>query len=183
METNEMVSTVRVGAIEYTVTVTRACAPTVLGEGMVSYGGGDLIVKGGCFPTMVSIIPEGMNGIYVSLVADHPAVMSAAARWAIVNGLRDDTGRITEAGRTVLYATVEPVADTARVARRVKMNEAKRHFNSGGEVLVSERGHELELPVHRTSTTHTSSSTTWAELTATVREWRNRYPNQRFYVV
>ncbi len=69
------------------------------------------------------------------------------------------------------------------IARRVHQNEAKRHFNAGGSVLVSEHGHEVTQAVTPATTTHSVMSTTWAELVANVRMWDGRYPNQRFYVV
>lgn len=74
-------------------------------------------------------------------------------------------------------------ADSAAHAERVTIHQARRHFQAGGEVLVSEYGHEATRPVNRDTTTHSPASTTWAALAATVREWRGRYPNQRFYIV
>ena len=62
------------------------------------------------------------------------------------------------------------------------MHEAKRHFEAGGAVLVSEYGHEPTQTVHPNST-HDRTRTTWDALAADVKEWRNRYPNQRFYIV
>lgn len=75
---------------------------------------------------------------------------------------------------------IQPVIATAR---RVTIHEAKRHFDMGGKVLVSERGHKETLPVTANTTTHSSATTTWASLCADVKMWRNRYPDQRFYVV
>lgn len=69
------------------------------------------------------------------------------------------------------------------IAHRVKRHEAKRHFDDGGSVLVSERGHELTVSVSASITTHDSSTITWNELTTSVKMWRNRYPNQRFYII
>lgn len=69
------------------------------------------------------------------------------------------------------------------IAHRVKRHEARRHFENGGSVLVSERGHELTVSVSASTTTHTNSTTTWDELTASVKMWGNRYPNQRFYII
>jgi hypothetical protein len=77
------------------------------------------------------------------------------------------------------YATAPP----SIIARRVKMNEARRHFEAGGSVLVSEYGHELTRWVYPSSVTHDLTTTTWDDLAETVREWRNRYPNQRYYVI
>jgi hypothetical protein len=68
-------------------------------------------------------------------------------------------------------------------ARRAKQNEAKRHFLAGGSVLVSEYGHELTRPVTSGTTTHSGGIAEWEALVAGVRTWRNRYPNQRFYIV
>lgn len=69
------------------------------------------------------------------------------------------------------------------IATRVTMHEAKRHFEAGGAVLVSEYGHEPTQTVHPDTTTHDRTRTTWDALAAMVKEWRNRYPNQRFYIV
>lgn len=69
------------------------------------------------------------------------------------------------------------------VATRVTMHEAKRHFEAGGAVLVSEYGHEPTQTVRPDTTTHDRTRTTWDALAADVKEWRNRYPNQRFYIV
>lgn len=68
-------------------------------------------------------------------------------------------------------------------ATRVTQHEARQHFDAGGAVLVSEHGHESTRPVGPSTTTHTRTTTTWDELVAQVRMWRNRYPNQRFYIV
>ena len=70
-----------------------------------------------------------------------------------------------------------------KTAHRVHQREARKHFDEGGAVLVSEHGHELTCPVFASTTVHTNTSTTWDELTGLVRTWRNRHPNQRFYVV
>lgn len=69
------------------------------------------------------------------------------------------------------------------IATRATMHEAKRHFEAGGAVLVSEYGHEPTQTVTASTTTHDRTSTTWDALAADVKEWRNRYPNQRFYIV
>ena len=69
------------------------------------------------------------------------------------------------------------------VATRATTHEAKRHFEAGGAVLVSEYGHEPTQTVHPDTTTHDRTRTTWDALAAMVKEWRNRYPNQRFYIV
>lgn len=69
------------------------------------------------------------------------------------------------------------------VATRATMHEAKRHFEAGGAVLVSEHGHEPTQTVTAITTTHDRTRTTWDALAAMVKEWRNRYPNQRFYVI
>ena len=74
-------------------------------------------------------------------------------------------------------------ATTVPMARRVKFHEARRHFEAGGRVLVSEYGQEQFAVVTDSTTTHSSQTTTWDALAATVREWRSRYPGQRFYVV
>lgn len=69
------------------------------------------------------------------------------------------------------------------IATRVTMHEAKRHFEAGGAVLVSEYGHEPTQTVTAITTTHDRTRTTWDALAADVKEWCNRYPNQRFYIV
>lgn len=69
------------------------------------------------------------------------------------------------------------------VARRVKFQEARRHFLDGGRVLVSEHGDRLSIPVTNLTTTHAGDAAAWDELVANVRMWRNRYPNQRYYVI
>ena len=75
------------------------------------------------------------------------------------------------------YALATPMA------RRVKFHEARRHFEAGGRVLVSEYGHEPFHVVTEMTTAHSRETTTWEALAATVREWRCRYPGQRFYVI
>lgn len=71
----------------------------------------------------------------------------------------------------------------AVIAHRATQWDARRHFDSGGSVLVSEYGHELTRPVTAQTVTHNRQTITWGELVACVREWRGRYPNQRFYVI
>ncbi len=68
-------------------------------------------------------------------------------------------------------------------ADRVTFHDARRHFEAGGEVLVSEYGHEVSRSVSTDTTTHTRDTTTWEQLAEQVRMWRGRYPNQRFYIV
>lgn len=70
-----------------------------------------------------------------------------------------------------------------RTARRVTMHEARRAFEAGQEILVSEYGREPTVAVGGTSTTHTNRTTTWTALRRQVDEWRGRYPNQRYYIV
>ncbi len=69
------------------------------------------------------------------------------------------------------------------IATRATMHEAKRHFEAGGAVLVSEYGHEPTQTVTASTTTHDRTRTTWDDLAETVNMWRNRYPNQRFYII
>lgn len=81
-------------------------------------------------------------------------------------------------------AEPEPEAEPEPViARRATTREAKRHFEAGGTVLVSERGGKPTTIVNRLTTTHDRTRITWEELAATVDEWKNRYPNQRYYIV
>jgi hypothetical protein len=68
-------------------------------------------------------------------------------------------------------------------ARRVTIHEARRHFESGGAVLVSEYGTETLIPVTPITTTHNRETITWAALVEQVRMWRSRYPRQRYYVI
>lgn len=67
-------------------------------------------------------------------------------------------------------------------AHRVKIGEARRHFEAGGAIAVSDQGHEESFGVYPITVTHDKSRTEWQALRAEVAMWRNRYPNQRFYV-
>lgn len=69
-----------------------------------------------------------------------------------------------------------------KVAHRATFHDAKRAFADGATVLVSDSGQD-RVTVHRATTVHTRETTTWEALADQVREWRNRYPNQRYYVV
>jgi hypothetical protein len=73
--------------------------------------------------------------------------------------------------------------NTVSTAHRVHQREAAKVFAAGGTVLVSERGHETEIPVTNLTTVHSRETTSWDELVDVVTMWRGRYPNQRFYVV
>jgi hypothetical protein len=68
-------------------------------------------------------------------------------------------------------------------AIRVTMHEARRAFDAGRPVLVSEFGREPTTRVTRLSMFHTKETTTFEALREQVNMWRNRYPNQRYYVV
>jgi hypothetical protein len=68
-------------------------------------------------------------------------------------------------------------------ARRVTINQARAHHAAGGWILVSEYGHQRTRAVGENSTVHNDRTTNFDALLAMVREWRNRYPNQRFYTV
>ena len=72
---------------------------------------------------------------------------------------------------------------TMATARRVKLTEAREHFANGGEILVSENGHLETVYVSGMTTTHSLETTTWDQLLELVTMWRNRYPNQRFFIV
>lgn len=76
-----------------------------------------------------------------------------------------------------------PIMPLLATAQRVTRPEAKRHFDDGGSVLVSEYGDERTCRVHVGTTVHSNQTTTWADLVEQVDMWRNRYPNQRFYVI
>lgn len=80
--------------------------------------------------------------------------------------------------RVVLIKDQSPLT-----ARRVTINEARRAFEAGREILVSEYGHKRTVPVTRLTMTHTKDRTTFDALRAEVNSWRGRYPNQRYYVV
>lgn len=108
----------------------------------------------------------------------HARVMDAQ-RAHVARFNAETTGEYQERTRT----DRAPAKAEPRTAQRVTMHEARRHFEAGGDVLVSERGHERTQLVGPDTTTHNRERTTWEELAATVKEWRNRYPNQRFYVV
>lgn len=68
-------------------------------------------------------------------------------------------------------------------ADRASAADARRHFDAGGAVLVSQYGHEPHQVVYLDTTFHTRETTTWEALYADVRNWRSRYPNQRFYLL
>lgn len=72
---------------------------------------------------------------------------------------------------------------TCGTARRVTIHEAKRHFAAGGKILVSEYGHETTCTIGPLTTTHDRARTDWDALTGDVETWRNRHPNQRYYIV
>lgn len=78
-----------------------------------------------------------------------------------------------------MSVTVERIGS----ARRAKFHEARRHFLAGGTVLVHENGYERTRVVTTITTTHSGGQAEWDALVADVREWRNRYPRQRFYIV
>jgi len=75
------------------------------------------------------------------------------------------------------------MTDFIGTAERVTWHQARRAFNDGRTVLVSEHGERPTCQVWSTSTTHTRDSTTWTTLAEQVRMWSNRYPRQRFYVL
>lgn len=99
-----------------------------------------------------------------------PPIVGGSGTWKVPNPERE----------TDMESTYAPATG---IARRVTMHEAKRAFEAGAEVLVSEHGHEAHRFVGRQTTTHHRDRSNWSELVASVRMWRNRYPNQRFYVV
>jgi hypothetical protein len=70
-----------------------------------------------------------------------------------------------------------------RTATRVHQREAHSAFLAGAQILISEHGHEASRPVTSSTVTHSRESIAWGELVEMVTMWRNRYPNQRFYVV
>lgn len=92
----------------------------------------------------------------------------------------NETGHAGATAKAIIGALTAPAPI---IATRCTMHEAKRHFEAGGAVLVSEYGHEPTQTVRPDSTTHDRTRTTWDALAAMVKEWRNRYPNQRFYIV
>lgn len=92
-----------------------------------------------------------------------------------------ELGRALEA-RLAKPGEPEPKPNV-RTARRVKMLEAKDHFDDGGDVVVSERGHEATYLVTPNTTVHNNRNTTWDELRFQVSIWKDRHPNQRYYIV
>lgn len=68
-------------------------------------------------------------------------------------------------------------------AQRTTMTAARDHFNSGGTVMVSERGHNETLPIGANTVVHNKKNTTWEKLREQVEMWRGRHPNQRYYIV
>ena len=92
----------------------------------------------------------------------------------------NETGHAGATAKAIIGALTAPAPI---IATRCTMHEAKRHFEAGGAVLVSEYGHEPTQTVTAITTTHDRTRTTWDALAADVKEWRNRYPNQRFYIV
>jgi hypothetical protein len=68
-------------------------------------------------------------------------------------------------------------------AKKVKWNEAKRHFDTGGCVVVDTHGNIENFAVFDTTTKHNRDSTTWAELAETVAAFRGTHPDQRYYIV
>jgi hypothetical protein len=86
----------------------------------------------------------------------------------------------THGGRTMVSLIKDGFPLTAR---RVTMHEARRAFDAGREILVSEYGDEPKHAVTRENMTHSKTSTTFEALRAQVNDWRGRYPNQRYYIV
>ena len=70
-----------------------------------------------------------------------------------------------------------------KIAKRVSVHQARRAFANGESVLVDDLGRREQIEVTANTQTHSRETTTWETLTAQVREWRGRYPGQRFYVV
>jgi hypothetical protein len=68
-------------------------------------------------------------------------------------------------------------------ALRATFYEAKRAFAAGATVIVTERPEGPERLVYPQTTKHSLNTTTWDELAGLVREFRNRYPRQTFYIV
>ena len=70
---------------------------------------------------------------------------------------------------------------TCATATRVTIWAARAHFNAGGRVAVSDRGHEASFRVGPLTGTHTATTTTWDALVAAVRSYGD--PRQRYYTV
>lgn len=69
-------------------------------------------------------------------------------------------------------------------AFRVTKQQAKKHYEDGGEVLVSEHGHLEKIRLNDHTTTHSlRRGMGWDELAAHVSMWMNRYPSQRYYII
>lgn len=71
---------------------------------------------------------------------------------------------------------------TIGTAHRVTTSVAARAFANGQTVAVSANGY-AEFPVTALTQVHSNRSTSWHALTTDVHMWRNRYPNQRYYLV
>ena len=69
------------------------------------------------------------------------------------------------------------------IAVRAKFHEARRAFAEGATVLITESDEGPTRWVYPNTTTHNRDTTTWDYLATSVREWRSRYPGQRFYIV
>lgn len=72
---------------------------------------------------------------------------------------------------------------TAILAERVHANTARKHFENGGRVLVTETDEANFVVVTPGTTWHSRETTTWEELSSQVRMWRSRYPRQRYYII
>jgi len=70
-----------------------------------------------------------------------------------------------------------------RIARRAKFHDARRAFANGATITVSEHGREKAHTVTRETVVHTRDTIDWRTLVDMVRQWKGRYPGQRFYIV
>lgn len=68
-------------------------------------------------------------------------------------------------------------------AYRIHKRDAAKFFKNGATIAVSDRGHEETFDVFPYTYAHNRETATWEWLTEQVDTWRNRYPNQRYYLV
>lgn len=95
----------------YLVSVETSC-PIVAEpyEGVRLYGPGAIAVRTASAPSwapsLVTVEPLEANGAYLTMGDSAPwgGAFHVVARWIIREGYRDESGRITEAGRAALYA-------------------------------------------------------------------------------
>lgn len=68
-------------------------------------------------------------------------------------------------------------------AHRVSPDTARRHYAAGATVIVASDNRGATLAVGPSTVTHDNTRGTWETLAADVDTWRNRYPDQTYYVM